>query len=169
MKLGRLLSGGVAAAALVVFAATVGNTAAPPDAGLFAAVLSGDREVPPVETDARGFSGFRALPGEQALLFGVLTFRLEEATQAHIHLGGPDENGPIVAFLFESDDPVTRTGLLALGVLTADDLIGPLAGGTIADLLDEMSSGNAYVNVHTTAHPSGEIRGQIFAPPRPQK
>jgi hypothetical protein len=28
-------------------------------------------------------------------------------------------------------------------------------------LVADIKAGNAYVNVHTTAHPGGEIRGQI--------
>jgi hypothetical protein len=28
-------------------------------------------------------------------------------------------------------------------------------------LIDAIESGNAYVNVHTVAHPPGEIRGQL--------
>jgi hypothetical protein len=36
-----------------------------------------------------------------------------------------------------------------------------LQGKTIADLVADIKAGNAYVNVHTTEHPGGEIRGQI--------
>jgi hypothetical protein len=54
-------------------------------------------------------------------------------------------------------------GLLAEGTITAADLVGPLAGMSIDDLLAEMRAGNAYVNVHSEANPGGEIRGQIQA------
>jgi hypothetical protein len=46
--------------------------------------------------------------------------------------------------------------------VTADDLVGPLAGGELGDLIAEMVAGNTYVNVHTVANPGGEIRGQLF-------
>jgi len=36
-----------------------------------------------------------------------------------------------------------------------------LAGMTLRDLLNEIKDGNAYVNVHTTQNPAGEIRGQL--------
>jgi hypothetical protein len=43
---------------------------------------------------------------------------------------------------------------------------GPDSGNTcgwvdLADVLGAMATGNAYVNIHTSAHPGGEIRGQI--------
>ena len=34
--------------------------------------------------------------------------------------------------------------------------------GQITALVEAMRSNSAYVNVHTTASPGGEIRGQIF-------
>ena len=42
-----------------------------------------------------------------------------------------------------------------------DLLTGPLTGMTMGDLVHWMRSGEAYVNVHSTTHPGGEIRGQI--------
>ena len=57
-------------------------------------------------------------------------------------------------------------------MITAANLIGPLAGMEIADLIAELQSGNAYVNVHTNDgvdpantgpgdFPGGEIRGNF--------
>jgi hypothetical protein len=61
---------------------------------------------------------------------------------------------------------------LSSGTIKSADLIGPMAGKTLADLIAEMKSGHAYVNVHTDDgvgeantkpgdFPDGEIRGQI--------
>jgi hypothetical protein len=36
-----------------------------------------------------------------------------------------------------------------------------MKGKTISDLVQEIKSGDVYVNVHTVQHPAGEIRGQI--------
>jgi hypothetical protein len=63
-------------------------------------------------------------------------------------------------------------GEIAEGVITAADLVGPLAGGTMANLVDMLRSGQAYVNVHTNDgvdpvdtgpgdFPAGEIRGNF--------
>jgi len=51
--------------------------------------------------------------------------------------------------------------VLAEGTITAANLVGPLAGLTLNDLLDAVKAGNAYANIHTTQNPGGEIRGQI--------
>jgi hypothetical protein len=40
-------------------------------------------------------------------------------------------------------------------------LVGPLAGATLDDLIEEFKADNAYVNVHTEQYPAGEVRGQI--------
>jgi hypothetical protein len=40
------------------------------------------------------------------------------------------------------------------------ELEGPLAGMSLADLVVQIDAVNTYVNVHTDAHPGGEIRGQ---------
>ena len=100
---------------------------------------------------------------------GTIHFRLEVHNitgvfQAHIHLNGPGVNGPVVVFLFKSDTPTgTVNGLLAQGTFTAADFKGPLAGHPLAELLTDIRSGDAYVNVHTLPnHPGGEIRGQLI-------
>ena len=37
---------------------------------------------------------------------------------------------------------------------------------TIDDVIQAVANGNAYVNIHTTTNPGGEIRGQLV--PKPQ-
>lgn len=85
---------------------------------------------------------------------------------AHIHIAPAGQEGPVAVWLYPSHPPAAMkngefTGVLARGSITAADLQGPLKGKTIADLVDDIKAGNAYVNVHTKANPGGEIRGQI--------
>jgi hypothetical protein len=134
------------------------------DTRRFATVLLGADEVPPVETFAFGRAVVRASQDEERLAFVLVTVGLVDTMAAHIHVGPPGVNGPVVAFLFDSGGtPVTRNGLLSFGTITSDDLVGPLEGMTIADLLAEIRNGNAYVNAHTVVNPGGEIRGQLEA------
>jgi len=126
----------------------------------FTATLTGASEVPPVETTATGEAHFTVTA--DGVDFVVTVNGGVGVTEAHIHIGGPDVNGPIVVFLFGPVEAgMDVDGTLAEGTLTADDLVNDLEGMNLSDLLDELEDGNAYVNVHTLANPAGEIRGQI--------
>ena len=46
-------------------------------------------------------------------------------------------------------------------MITQEDLVGPLGGQTLGTLVNEIISGNIYINVHTVQHSNGEIRGQL--------
>lgn len=130
---------------------------------IFHAILEGDEEVPPVDSDAKGAAIFRTNNDETELNYRLIVANIEDVTAAHIHLAPRGENGDIVAFLFNPEEPTEgRTnGVLAEGTITSADLVGPLEGSTLSELIDEMEAGNTYVNVHTVEHRSGEIRGQI--------
>jgi hypothetical protein len=99
-----------------------------------------------------------------AVHFRLEVHNITGVFQAHIHLNGPGVNGPVVVFLFKSATPTgTVNGVLSKGTFRAADLTGPLAGHTLKELLTDIRSGDAYVNVHTLPnHPGGEIRGQII-------
>jgi hypothetical protein len=136
----------------------------------FVAVLKGSNEVSqvPVETDGFGFAAIGVNRAETAIGFVLTAFRLENIVVAHIHCGAAGVNGPVVADLFVPAAPVTKNGLLAHGVITNADVIprvgNPACPGDVEnfdDLLAQIRAGNAYVNVHTTANPGGEIRGQL--------
>jgi hypothetical protein len=51
------------------------------------------------------------------------------------------------------------------GTATAANVIAVpaqgVAGRDFATVLDAIRSGVAYANIHTSAHPGGEIRGQL--------
>ncbi len=135
------------------------------DANLFEAPLSGGAEVPSVETAASGTATFAYDEETGELRYRLVTNGLQNVTQAHIHTGPPDDNGPVIAFLFGPvEDGVTRGGTLAHGTVTPDDLVATEGfDGTLDQLVTLLRGGGTYVNVHTTDHPAGEIRGQIAA------
>jgi len=130
----------------------------------FAATLTGSEEVPPVNTQASATATFTLNPD------GTLSYELRatgpitDAVQAHIHLGGRGQNGPIVVFLYGPTAGVNFSAgdLIASGTLSDANLIErPTFTPTIANLVQRMRDGRAYANLHTHANPGGEIRGQI--------
>ncbi|MEM7114524.1 MAG: spondin domain-containing protein [Chloroflexota bacterium] len=125
--------------------------------------LSGNGEVPVIETRGRGTAAFRLHGlerGTPRLHYRVRLGRIDNVTAAHIHMGLPNENGPVVAVLFSGGPTGNVRGDLARGIITEADLVGPYAGDFEA-LIEGLRRGDLYVNVHTTDHPSGELRGQI--------
>ncbi len=114
----------------------------------FTATLTGDQENPAVTTSATGTGSFTLT--DTGLEFNLtvegLTF-----TAAHFHNGAIGIDGGVVR-------PITDdfTGNTASGIWTSTDP-DPLTPELIADLL----AGNLYMNIHTTANPGGELRGQV--------
>ena len=153
----------VAVSATTAATTTISSSYAQTIPSTFHAILEGDEEVPPVDSDAKGAAIFRTSNDGTELNYRLIVANIEDVTAAHIHLAPRGENGDIVAFLFNPETPTDgRTnGVLAEDTITSADLVGPLEGSTLSELIDEIEAGNTYVNVHTVDHPSGEIRGQI--------
>lgn len=129
---------------------------------IFIAHLSGSEEVPPVQTTGTGQAFFKLSMDGTSLDYKLIVANIENVTQSHIHLAPAGTNGAVVAFLFGNvPGGVTVNGVLAEGTITASNLVGPLAGQPLSALVDYLNNGGAYVNVHTTSYPGGEIRGQI--------
>jgi hypothetical protein len=132
----------------------------------FIAPLSGGQEVPAVDTRARGQTIFRLSRDGSELSYRLIVANLHDVTMAHIHVAPAGANGPVVVWLYPSSPPAQlipgrSSGVLASGTITADDLVGQLAGQTVGHLVALMRAGETYVNVHTAEYPAGEIRGQI--------
>jgi hypothetical protein len=140
------------------------------------ASLSGGEEVPARVTGASGRAKFKLSDDGTELHYELAVANITNVVQAHIHIGAPGVNGPIVAFLYGPVAPAGGPirGRIASGTITAEDLLNTLAGHPLSDLVDAIRAGNAYVNVHTNDgvdptntgpgdFQSGEIRGQMHS------
>lgn len=80
-------------------------------------------------------------------------------TAGHIHVGGPGTAGPVVisipALPIGSSDDFTLAWTWTERDLTLRPAQGVLK---MADVFEACSSGNCYLNFHTTANPGGEVR-----------
>jgi hypothetical protein len=134
--------------------------------------LVGFQEVPVIAST--GTAVFRAKIAENDLSFQwELTYSgLTAVTQAHIHMGQRSVNGAIVIWLCGNVEtkppgvqPCPASAGTVSGTATAAQVVAVPAQGItardFADVLNAIRSGVAYANVHTAAHPGGEIRGQL--------
>ena len=158
----RAVAVAAAAAALILMGPSSARSG---DQMNFTAHLAGENEVPPVDTNATGQATFKLSDDGTELHYKLIVANIHDVVQSHIHLAPEGVNGPVVAFLFgPSAVEGRRQGVIAQGVITQANLIPRPAigfGGTMAELVAAMRNGGAYVNAHTHAVPSGEIRGQI--------
>jgi hypothetical protein len=123
--------------------------------------MTGTKEVPPVRTLASGTTTF--VINQTVIDYDLSVSDLYNATAAHIHQGRAGVNGPIVVTLYKTADP--SPGLFGgySGNITSSTFEGPLRGKQLSALVDLMSSGQAYVNIHTIKNKNGEIRDQVTA------
>ena len=106
--------------------------------------LSGDQEVPPVQTTASG-SGTITVEDDKSIKGKITTSNIK-GTGAHIHEAPIGKNGPDIITLNK----------------TSDDEWSVPSGAKLTDAqYDAYKAGGLYINVHSDAHKSGEIRGQL--------
>lgn len=128
---------------------------------------SGDQQVPIVDSSTKAYVEL-VKRNDAELWYKVRITSVKNLRAVHIHTGSRGSNGPMTAslgafILPPVSDANTFLDIAYSGKITSADLGGDLRGGTLEDLIREMAAGNAYINVHTASHPSGEVRGQIMS------
>lgn len=125
----------------------------------FSATLNADKEVPPNASTGTGTAFFEI--DDDEIDFVLTTTGVNDVTMAHIHGPAPaDSNATIIVPLFNAATEGAWDGSKTSSFDETD-----LADGQPIDTMDELiallRNGRTYVNVHTTANPAGEIRGQL--------
>ena len=106
--------------------------------------LTGANEVPAVSTSAAG-SGMVTINSDHTVTAKIIATGMT-ATAAHIHQGAKGANGKVIV-------PFTKTG---------DNEFSAPPGDKLTDeQYQAYKAGDLYVNVHSAAHPGGEIRAQL--------
>ena len=130
--------------AMNVFAVLLTSSAICASSQEIKVVLSGNQEIPPVATSASG-TGTITVNADRSVI-GNATITGMSVTVAHLHEGAAGTSGPIII-------PLIRT---------ADNVWSVPSGARLTDAqYESYKAGNLYFNIHSEAHRSGEIRGQI--------
>jgi hypothetical protein len=126
----------------------------------YSAALFGSMEAPSIMTDASGGLQLELSDNELTVsgAFANLQgdFDANIAGGAHLHLALPGANGGVDILLNATTAPDLRSGFFA-----AEDNTFMLT----SDQIEALENRNYYVNIHTTAFASGELRGQVVGNP----
>ena len=158
----------VSAAAVILPALAFGATAR------FQAELRNSEEVPATNSSSSGNFEIEFNEARDQAAFMLNVYNGTAVEEAHIHCGPRGSNGPVVATLFGnvpggfnvhgtlSDFTLTDANIAAIPSSNASSSCN-IPVETVGDVLQLINRGEAYVNVHDAAHPSGAIRGQLTA------
>jgi hypothetical protein len=130
------------------------------------ATLTGGEENPAVLTGAVGTAELDIDPVAREINVTIRVFNLPAgSTAGHIHAGPRGVNGPVVV---DFPVPTGRTGDFSLAFRVGPNSMRPNATVgviTFDDVIQTITGGGGYVNIHSSANPGGEIRGQLMLRP----
>jgi hypothetical protein len=138
-------------------------------------------EETPFTINTAGSGEFKAVVSEDGTSIAYqLSYRNLSSTVLQAHIGRPALSGGVVLWLCANNPPITPPTTIPTpqpcppfpatitGTLTAADVVASTNGQGIdagaagfAEMVAAIRAGAAYANVHTTLHPSGEIRGRL--------
>lgn len=141
----------------------------------FSTTLLGTNENPPVVSGGVGLGGLVLADDMNSFTVTIDYSGLSSAAVAgHVHCCSPIGSNAPVAIGFTVPGGVAGTimgtyNLLDMSIYSGAFLSasGGTAAGARTTFLAGLTSGLAYLNVHTAANPGGEIRGQLGAVPEP--
>ena len=119
----------------------------PPPVEVLFATMGGSEEVPPVATAATGRAATTVNRDTGKMSVHVRTSGVDDATGAHVHSAYAGQNGGVAVGLVQDGGDVAHWSVTEAS----------LDAAALTDYLE----GRLYVNVHTPANASGEIRAQI--------
>ena len=129
----------------------------------FTAQLHGGNENPAVLTGSAGTATVTWNAGANTGTYRVEVYNMPVGTTAsHIHVGAPGVNGPVVINFTVPAGGISNDYALT-GTFACSDVTvrAPQGINSCEDFAQALLLGNTYVNVHSTANPGGEIRGQL--------
>jgi len=153
-----IAAGIIGAAVIAFFVASCGSDSTGPSAKVYVANMVPANEVPPKTATSSGTATF--VDHGDVIDWTLTVNNMTNVVASHIHLG-PAGAAPAGNIIFNLFNPIVATpsvnGVLARGTINNANN----ANISLDSLRVLFNNGNAYVNVHTTANPGGEIRDQV--------
>jgi hypothetical protein len=153
----KFTAGLVSAVVIGIVAASCGSGTTAPVIPTYSATLSPASEVPPKTTTGTGTATF--VDNGTSIDWTMTLTGMTNVVQSHIH--GPAPVGTNASVIFNLYIPQTATGTLSPIVAKGSITNSNNLNVSLDSLRTLFKNGNAYVNVHTSANPGGEIRGQV--------
>jgi hypothetical protein len=121
-----------------------------PQARVFLALANGVQETPPVpDSQGTAFGRFILSADRTQIIYEIHMSGLKAPfTGMHLHRGRAGVPGPVV---YPLANPVNGVSVGVVPFNAADE--------------QELANGGFYLNIHTSAHPGGEIRSQVQPSP----
>ena len=116
--------------------------------------LSGQMQVPPVNTPGKGTASISYDPSTRGVSWNIVYQGLtSDLTMAHFHGPAPEgKNAAVQVWLTNKGTTLPPSGSIK-------------GSATLTPAQAKMfTAGDMYINVHTKDHPAGEIRGQVMPP-----
>jgi hypothetical protein len=157
-----IAAGIIGAAVIAVVAASCGSDSTAPAAKTYVANLNAAAEQGGFTSPGSGV--FTFVDNGTVIDWTLTLTNITNVTASHIHLGPATAvgttAGPVIINLFLPNRPPetgTLNGIVAQGTITNANN----SSVSLDSLRVLFNNGNAYANVHTTAHGAGEIRDQV--------
>jgi hypothetical protein len=152
--------------AAIAAALFVSASAASAQVVVATATLGGGEETPILLSGAAGTAEVAVDTVAREFVVTLRIFNVPTTTTAgHIHVGSRGIAGPVV---IDFPGCAGRLGDCATSFRVGQAAFRPNAAigtNTIDDVVQAVLNGNAYVNIHSTTNPGGEIRGQLTIKP----
>lgn len=116
----------------------------------FTAVLNGAQETPPVASPSQGVA-FLTLNKTISTLCYAISYSPLAGAEIHAHFHGPGSPGVAAGILHNISPSPSPLGSPKNGCVVLSK-----------DQIKQLKKGLIYINIHSTAAPNGEIRGQVL-------
>ncbi|HJT15795.1 MAG TPA: CHRD domain-containing protein [Thermoanaerobaculia bacterium] len=128
---------------------------------MYFADLRGSNETPPNSSTAFGAGLVTFDPFNNTMAFDVATNGIASPTASHIHSGASGGAGGVLINFATGPSGFTNGRVAGFGPLSGSMVTSSLQPSDLTNLATATTAANYYVNVHSTAFPGGEIRGQL--------